>query len=328
MKRTTLLFASALAIGLTQPGCLVKTTDTDKFREGIPTSQDVELKEPSASSGSGTQATVPGFRAEGVPGGDAYAKYYRFTRAMFDGVNWGTAYILGTVWFIVHLPPTSVTDKEATWGPGSEALQPAEYRFRATEVATGEFDYTLEGRAKNLGSIAPYLPVLSGKGYGKAHPKHRQGWFEINHDNANKLDPARPHADDESGTAKVTYTLDAFPITIVADFHKSATPDYATVTVTTQKDGGGRVDIDARADIDDLKTTKLEDVAMRSRWLSTGAGRADVLIANGDIPANLSPVKLSECWSTSFVRVYYTDTASLEPTTGTESQCAFQGAEF
>ena len=58
-----------------------------------------------------------------------------------------------------------------------------------------------------------------------------------------------------------------------------------------------------------------------------GAGRADVTIANGDLPTG-TIVHASECWSSSFERVYWTDNIGLEPDEGAVSSCAFEDAEY
>ncbi|HLV67462.1 MAG TPA: hypothetical protein VKY73_16685, partial [Polyangiaceae bacterium] len=83
------------------------------------------------------------------------------------------------------------------------------------------------------------------------------------------------------------------------------------------------IEIDALADTDASGTTALEDLAMQSRFRADGAGRADVTVANGDVPADIGAVTLTECWGTDFTRVYYSDTIELNPTEGDATACAF-----
>lgn len=305
-------------------GCIQSETqpDASKFIEGIPNTDDVELHEPtSASASMRTQA----LEVLDTANPNQYATYYRFTREMFDTVNWGTAYVLGSIWMLVHMPPTTVSDSEAIWGPWSEALSPAEWQFRAVEVASGEYDYVLEGR--NKGSSQPFEPVWTGKGYGRSRPEHRTGWFQIDFDAANRIDPTRLRADDESGTVKIEYALASWPVRVSALGTELDRDAHYQVTVTTQRDGGGRVDIDVHDDIDDSHDSALEDVVMRSRWLATGAGRADVTLSGGGLPPQ-ALVKVSECWSESFTRTYYTDNYSIEPTAGDAALSAFSDPEF
>ncbi len=88
-------------------------------------------------------------------------------------------------------------------------------------------------------------------------------------------------------------------------------------------DHTGSVHVDAHVDIDDSKLTKLEDVVIQSRWDQTGAGRADIAIAGGDLPSSISMVSAVECWGSEFMQSYYTDSASLAPTAGTASACVY-----
>lgn len=327
MRKAMVILGLATLTGTAATGCIVQepTEDADKFREGIPSQNEVKLEEPVASEGAATpQGFDLGMGLQDDGNDTAYATYYRFTREMFDGVNLGTAAILGSIWIIVNYPPTTLDEEEAIWGPWTEALSPAEYRFRATEVAEDEYDYALEARAKD--SDDAWTPVWLGQGFGNDHPDHHAGWFELDFDAANEVDPTRLNADEESGKVRVEYDLRSHPTTIRAYMTDPASDAWFDILVTTNRDGGGRVDIDALDDIDDLMTAK-EDIAMRSRWIATGAGRADVTIAGGDLPEG-TVVKASECWSSSFERVYWTDNVGIEPEEGTVNACAFEDAEY
>jgi hypothetical protein len=327
MRNVVMFVALAGVMGMTG-ACVIQESDPDasKFREGIPSKEQVALEEPVASTGTtGTQSFELGMGLQDGPGATSYATYYRFTREMFDGVNLGTAAILGSIWIIVSYPPTSLEEEEAIWGPWTEALSPAEYRFRATEVASEQYSYALEARAKNTDD--PWTAVWLGEGFGEGHKDHLAGWFELDFDAANEVDPTRLNADEESGKVRVTYDLRSYPTTIRAQMTEAQGDAWFDIRLTTDKDGGGRVDIDALDDVDDSKVTKKEDVAMRSRWSATGAGRADVTVANGDLPEG-TVVHASECWSASFSRVYWSDTLGMEPEQGDEASCAFEGAEF
>jgi hypothetical protein len=231
------------------------------------------------------------------------------------------------VWLLILLQPTTISGDEAIWGPGTEALSPAEWRFRAREVADGEIEYFLEGRSKQSTSDNDWLAVLHGKGYAKKHAKHRNGWFDLDYDKANALDPARLHGEHESGKTRVEYNLTSLPSNIRCKIETNRPGVMFDILTTTEKSGGGLVDIQGTDDLDDSKTTQLEDIRMHSRWLSTGAGRADVTISGGDVPANIT-VHASECWSSSFQRTYYTDNIGAEPTDGTETSCAFPTAQY
>jgi hypothetical protein len=89
--------------------------------------------------------------------------------------------------------------------------------------------------------------------------------------------------------------------------------------VTHDALGAGSVTIKGTTDLDASKATKLEDVDLLSRWEGNGSGRADVVFKGGDLPVT---VDATECWSTSFTRVYYQDTVNFEPESGSAQQCS------
>lgn len=318
----TLRFASLLSVSVVSgsfaAGCATNPDDSERFREAIPTQEQVALRVPgaeAANTGSvGKQSFSGGLRIATLPGADPTARYYRFTRDITNAVDFGTAVILGSVWAIVHTDPTSIDAKTAVWGPGAaSALEPAVWKLTVKEVGAAEYDYLLEGQPKGGGA---WLTVMQGHAYGKSSPQHETGSFEWDNDNYRKLDPARAKDD---GKTKVSYDLKKLPATIAVELRPSASKAWADVTVTHQDAGAGAVEITGLGDIDDTKTTQLEDVHLLSRWTSKGAGRADIELRNGDLPFT---VTARECWSESFARVYYEDTVSFEPASGAESACA------
>lgn len=319
-------FASLLLAVVTTTaaaGCAIKPDDSERFREAIPTQDDVALRipgsDPTKTGGNitGKSLTASGsLRIATLTGGatDPTARYYRFTRDITNAVDFGTAVILGSVWAIVHTEPTSIDDKTAVWGPGSaSALEPAIWKLTVKEVGAAEYDYALEGQARGGGA---WITVMNGHGFGKSRPEHKTGWFEWDNDAYRSLDPAR--AKDE-GKTKVTYDLTKLPATIAVELRPGAAKGWADVTVTHADAGAGEVAITGLGDIDDTKSTQLEDIHLVSRWTPAGSGRADIELKNGDLPFT---VTASECWASDFTRVYYEDTVSFEPTTGSSSACA------
>jgi hypothetical protein len=78
--------------------------------------------------------------------------------------------------------------------------------------------------------------------------------------------------------------------------------------------------------VDDTKLTQLEDIGIDSRWRADGAGRADIVIAGGDVPADPGPGMVSavECWGSDFMRSYYSDSINFEPSEGQASACVYE----
>jgi hypothetical protein len=316
MARWAKVFGIACVLSLVGVGCVVQPDDGERFREAVPQEGEVALRVPGGAGGTQTRSL---HIATNDTNGEA-ARFYTFTRDMTNTVDFGTAIILGSVWAIVHSPPTSVEPKKATWGPGqATALEPAIYRFVVTEVGQKEYDYVLEGQAKGGG---PWLTVMRGHGFGKDHPAHKSGWFEWDNDVHRTLDSARAK---DSGKTKVTFDLRKLPATIDVALRPTDGKGEGDVKVTHEKEGAGSVDITAKGDLDPSKTTKLEDIHLLSRWTSAGSGRADVVMKNGDLTTT---VTASECWSSSFARVYYKDTVNFEPATGDASVCAFSDAKL
>lgn len=318
---------AALAL-CTLSGCASDNRDDgSEFREAVPGAQAVALPGPDASPSPTTAAEGPSPRTLATGASTPYAKWYGFTRDMRDGVNAVTAGVLGGVWLVVQNPPTALSADSATWGPwDDDQLSPARYRIRVTRVAADEYDYVLEGHSKASTLDTDYRAVLTGHGYGKMHAQHGQGTFTIDLDVAKALDPYKHQTD--SGKVTVSHVLPpgfslnsgALPRTITAEVTPLGEAHY-TVESHAAVDHSGTVRVDAHADIDDSKATKLEDVVVDSRWSSSGAGRADIAIAGGDLP--LPMVAAVECWGTDFTQTYYRDSEGYAPTTGEVGACVY-----
>jgi hypothetical protein len=329
MNTTKLLWAAALT-AFVLPGCVLEKKDDDvgRFREAIPEAKAVEVSGPeSAQSQTGAQSTP---MADDEPWANGpWAKYYGFTRHVRQGVNGTAGIVLGSIWLIVHTQPSDVTENEAIWGPYTDALEPATYRFRVTEVAEDEYDYKLEGRPKGSSSDADYRAVLSGKGWGRGHEKHGDGFFEIDLDTAKALDSFN-HGDD-SGTVKITHDLPpditsnlfSQPRSVTAEVYPSSTDEWFTATSNSREDGTGTLVVTAHADADDTNLTAKEDIVIASQWNNQGAGRADITITGGDVPVDTNTITAVECWDSDFYRVYYDDSVSYEATEGDAALCAF-----
>jgi len=311
-------------------GCTLdkKDDETDAFREAVPQQQSVALSGPESGSAPGTASAPLTRHTLGVAPPPAYAKWYGFTRELRRGVNQVTAGVLGGVWLILHAPPTTLGKDTATWGPGTDELEPASYRFRITRVAPDEYDYVLDGRPKASTDDADFRIVLSGHGYGKPHALHGKGNFTIDLDVAKALDPfAHP---DDSGTVRIDYDLphdlvqgqDFLPRSITAKVDPEGEAVY-TVESLANVDHTGSIHVGAHVDIAESKDTKLEDVVVDSRWNATGAGRADIDFTGGDLPSSVPMVSAVECWGSDFTQSYYNDSVGFSPTVGQESACVY-----
>lgn len=316
---------------------LEKQDDGAEYREAVPAREAVLVAGPETDADDGADAdaasaqSTRGTLAAGPLGAGAFAEWYGFTRAVRGSVNLVTAAVLGSAGVIVRTEPTSVQDGEATWGPYTDALEPVTYRFRVTRLARAEYDYVLEGRPRASHSDQDYRTVLRGHGFGKRHAQHGEGDFTIDLDVARALDPFA-HQND-SGTVHVAHHLprdwaagaDDLPRRIVAEVtpDPALNPESFAIASDANADGTGSLHVTARADVDDGKSTQLEDIAIESRWRGDGAGRADIVIAGGDVPADPGSVSAVECWGDDFARSYYADSLDIEPSEGQASACVY-----
>ncbi|MFO7179437.1 MAG: hypothetical protein DIU78_012125 [Pseudomonadota bacterium] len=322
-------------LSLLSAGCTIRQPsddDVSEYREALPKADHVRVAGPETQGTEKAQtaygAADAGLLADAREPEVDVAQWYSFTRNVRDGVNVVTGVILGSLWLVVHTRPSEVGSDYAVWGPYTDALDPVARRLRVERVAEDEYEYRLEGRPKSSDSEDDYRTILFGKGYGRPHDEHGDGFFTIDLDVARALDPGR-HAKD-SGTITITHDLTrspdrrlrALPRTIVAEIDPKG-ESFLTIHSTAAEDGSGEIEIDARADTDASGTTALEDLAMHGRYRADGAGRADVTVANGDVPAGIGAVTLTECWGTDFTRVYYSDSIELHPTEGDATACAF-----
>jgi len=328
--KTRLWFAGcSLALASVSACTLDKKDDgADAFREAVPEQESIALSGPESTSARSTAATGPSRRTLGTRPATPYAKWYGFTRQMRLSVNQVTADVLGGVWAILHVPPTTIRKDAASWGPYTDELEPVTYRFRITRIALDEYDYALDGRPKASTDDSEFRPVLTGHGYGKPHALHGKGEFRIDLDVAKALDPFS-HQND-SGSVQVNYELprdflespNLLPRSITATVDPAGEERY-TVESLSLIDHTGSIHVDAHVDIADSQDTQLEDVVIDSRWNQAGAGRADIDLAGGDLPSTTPMVDAVECWGTDFLQSYYRDTVDFSPMAGVESACVY-----
>lgn len=329
--KTGLWLASCTLSMTLLAGCAAPQNDeANAFREALPESAAIALSGPETQPASGTAALTPTRRTLGTTPALPYAKWYSFTRQMRDDVNGVTLHVLGGVWLMVHGTPSTISNDSAIWGPYTDELSPVSYRLRVVRVAADEYDYRFEGHPKASRADNDFEAVLSGHGFGTAHPNHGQGSFTIDLDVAKELDPAA-HAND-SGKLTITHTLPreisqnpfALPRTIRAEVEPAGEAHFSLET-EARLDHTGALHVVAHTDVDDSKQTLLEDVVIDSRWTQSGAGRADVQMAGGDLPPSVPMVDASECWGPDFTQTYYHDSVNFAPTSGEASACVFGG---
>jgi hypothetical protein len=309
----------------------------DDFRDGVPSGDSVELKVPEGQATAKSALTADGMVAvRGALVGDR-SDLYTVTRAVTAVVNGGTLSVLALVHTIVQFPPTDVGADMAVWGPHSEPLSPNAWRLTVTRLAPGSFDYVLAAKPK-LSPDSAFVGILSGHHNIVAGPHGRaiqglgDGTFSIDWDAAQTL----PEHDKNVGKADFTYARASFTSTGSIGVVFTGVKDDVNGEIYNAKyqyaaTPGAGGDFQYAAHRDELpgpgpQGTANELFTIHSRWLETGAGRADVQISGGDSPAP-SPV-VNECWDASFASTFKNTSYDSKQTWGEESTCVFASAAY
>ncbi len=294
------LTATALAACVPQDN-----TEVHPVGRAIPTAEQVQIKLPN----SGASRAI----------GDI-APWYVATRDVTRTLNGGTGWVLILVHTIVQFPVTSVSGNTATWGPWSDALDPAEYKLEVAEQANGSYDYALSGRNKTVAG-ASFEVVISGNALPGAADGQGTGNFAIDFDAAERVNPID---NDAAGQVEVVYDLAARQLDMgidgVEDRAGVPTPVHFDYAYAEAADGAGDMVFAIHADSED-EGALAEDAVIRSRWQADGAGRADLRISGGDLGAVVGTA--SECWGTDFRRSFYEESYNPAATEGDASACAF-----
>lgn len=300
----SLLAATTATLSLV--ACVQKDEGTPNIDRSLPTSDQVSIKLPQT-----TARTVDGQ----VLG--QLAPYYVITRGVTQTFNGGTGWVLTLIHAIVQAPPTTIQGNVYTWGPGSQALDPADYKLVVTANADGTFSYQLSGRSKTQPN-AQFEVIIDGMADPRAGDAKGSGEFTVDFDAGKRVNPI--DSGDAKGSIDVHYDLAKAHLDLtIMSTDAQGNPVLADYAYNAAADGGGDMTFDVPANVGG--TALLETLTLRSRWLGTGAGRTDARITGGDLGS--LQVTASECWNTSFGRVYYQDSNNFSPAEGTESSCAF-----
>lgn len=310
----TLLAATCVA-SLTG-GCINEQPAPAAIGKAIPTSDQVAINLP--QSAQTTARTIDGKTVGQL------ASYYVLTRDVTQTFNGGSAWVLILIHTIVQFPVTSASGDTYTWGPWSgSALDPAMYRLDVTANSDGSYDYVLAGHAKS-DTTDTFLPLISGHANQPPANNLGSGTFTLNLDNAKTVDPIDNATD--KGQIAATYDLSAATLGLtIMSTDANGNPVSAAYAYQQTAGGGGDMTFAVQASMDSNAAVQ-EDLVVRSRWLSTGAGRSDARLSGGDLGSEQAIA--SQCWDPSFDEVYYTDNVNYLPTDGDASQCAFSDVDL
>ena len=238
---------------------------------------------------------------------DNQATFYGFTRQITLNVNGFVRNITNVIEDIVELPPTE-TDGEtyAVWGPHTDALSPATWRVRVDLIGEASFEYRVEGWPKNTDE-AQAVVVLEGTHEERPGPHRGVGSWTYHLTAGHQLDPI---GHDSVGDVTVAYdfgdarALEVRFVEVQAPHDPMATSSLYRYTEAA--DRSGTFDFISNLDIhadDDPALDRREVLRVRSRWLATGPGRADIVATHGDLVSG-AQLDAVECWDAAFVQTY------------------------
>ncbi len=315
---TGLLLSSVLATACVQEGT------QEHVARALPTADSVRINLPETAAlettqhGDGISSSKHAVLGELAP-------FYVVTRNVTRDLNRGAGWALVLVHTIVQFPPTTVEGNVYTWGPGSKPLEPADHRLVVTENDDGSYDWSLDGRSKQLAD-AEFEALIFGHALPGADDHRGSGSYTIDFDAAERVNPVD---NDAVGLVSVQYDLtdpdDDIPaLSMIIDSRElddagEERDVYFEYTYDENSSGAGNFEFTIHGDLEDSGSAQ-EDAVIRSRWLADGSGRADVRMQSGDLGELV--VEASECWASNFGRVFYTDNASWMPTEGEESDCS------
>lgn len=307
MLRKSLLCAALMFVG-----CDNAKNDEESFREGLPSREMVEMKAPK-KDGQGLTA----FYGQGQT-----AEYYQLTVGAAATVNGGTRWVLNLIEDIVKNTPTSIEGDVAVWGPHTDALSPSTWKLTVTRTGDDSYSWVLEGKPKTAEDSA-YVAVLSGShtvavdAEGERKQGFGSGEFLIDWEKARTLPGSNPN---DMGTANIRYsrTDTAAVASVEADFNQVRDEQVQGGRVDAKyrfkqaPGAGGELDFVIKKNIDtDPTRTRVENLAIKSRWEATGAGRSDIKLSGGDL---FGEATVSECWDGNFLSAYFA--VSFNPALG------------
>lgn len=307
MTMMKILLASACAASLV--ACLPTKQDEapSGIAKAIPTADQVKIELPASMA----HTTL----------GDV-AEWYVATRNVTRMFNGGSAWVLILVHTIVQFPVTSVSGDTYTWGPWSDALDPAEYKLDVRDVGDGTYEYQLSGRSKTTAG-ATFEVIIDGVADPRPGELQGNGRFLVDLDASKRVNPIDTNPNDR-GQIDISYDLAARHLDLgIMSTDDQGQPVLADYSYNRALDGGGDMVFNIEGNAGG--TALNEKITLRSRWQPNGVGRADARLAGGDLADGATA---SECWDQTFRRVYYADSVNFAPTEGDVSACAFATADL
>jgi hypothetical protein len=309
--------------GLLKSGALVVLVSLaagcagNDYLAALPTREGLAINVPGASDATSAAKARNEAAQLGAP-----ATFYLLTRQVATQLNGDAAIFFDMIDQAVATPPTAHDATHEYWGPFTPALSPMTIVLAVQPVDAEDYNFFLGGKPKSAPNSA-FTGLLGGSAH-QVDATHGSGQLEVNFSTLSSLDPTTSSA---TGAIAFVHSNIADPRTVEVHFGNfldgtaGATPLNATYQYAEHADTSGSFQFALLTNFDNDPNGDLEDVTLQSRWLASGAGRADLVATGGDLPAGFV-VHATECWDASFARVFYTDDVDPSKTEGSVSACA------
>jgi hypothetical protein len=285
------------------------------YQAALPTRDAIAIVVP----GAGPSTSASDVRTETL---GAQATFYTMTRQISTQLNGAAGSFFGFIEQAVGTPPSAHDATHEYWGPFTPALSPVTVELAVERVDAQDYNFFLGGKPKGAPDSA-IVGLLGGSTH-QMDATRSSGQLEVNFTAMNTLDPT---TNPSTGAIAFVHDNTSDPRTVDVHFDNfvggtpGATPLNATYQYVEHADASGSFQFGLRTNFDNDPNGVLEDAALVSRWLASGAGRADVIAQNGSLPSGFV-VHATECWDQNFQRVYYTEDVDPSKTEGDVSACA------
>ena len=236
---------------------------------------------------------------------DASSEYYKATRQVVTTFNGGATALVGLVDRVRGHSPTSRNGAQRIWGPFSDDNHPGWQirvvmeRFADPSAPPPAFQisYSVQLRNTTQGGSS-FFDFMTGNYKSSGSARRGEGDMHLDVQTARDAGYSVDDFGEMSQLSLDYHTLN-YPITVNMNITNVATAKTlgATYGYSENADGSGQLTFDWTVDVVP-GVAGATDVSFISRWLGSGAGRADAYLANGKVPVG------TDCWGLDTVADY------------------------
>ncbi|MFZ5470715.1 MAG: hypothetical protein ACOZIN_14885 [Myxococcota bacterium] len=220
------------------------------------------------------------------------SKAYTDTRKASNDFNGLLDRILGLAELVRQVPPTRREANRRTWGPFPDEKHPGvEARIVMTKIDEETFLFVIEARPQTQSA---WTALLTGNLRSAAQLTKGRGHIELSFRAGRSIgidDPQSAALD----TLEIDYLTDLNPLRVemLFTFASGNEQNLSSVGYTYREnaDRSGSIRFQGKGTHPDVL-----EMLVTSKWLSSGAGRADVEVLQG----NFAGATAVECWDTAF----------------------------